>query len=169
MDILAHSLWTNVVFYKKFRLETKQRLLAVFFGILPDLVSFVPSTVYLLFVGKRFSPALFGSDLWVFKYAEASYNYSHSMVIFLGIALLIFIVRKGNMYLPMWGWALHIVIDIFTHKNFYETPFLFPVSGFRFSHGISWAHPTFMLVNYLALATVYVIWFLVLRKKYAKK
>jgi hypothetical protein len=69
----------------------------------------------------------------------------------------------------MWGWALHIVIDIFTHKNFYETPFLFPVSGFRFSHGISWAHPTFMLVNYLALATVYVIWFLVLRKKYAKK
>ncbi len=149
-------------------MKKKQRLTAVFFGILPDLVSFVPSTIYLLFAGKQFSPALFGSDLWVFRYAEASYNYSHSFVVFLLSVGLVYVVCK-KIYWPMWGWGLHILIDIFTHKNFYETPFLFPISEVRFGHGISWAHPTFMFLNYFALLAVYLFWFLVLRKKYVKK
>lgn len=166
MDILAHSLWTNAVFYKSFRHQTKQRFIAVLFGILPDLVSFVPSTIYLLFAGRQFSPALFGSDLWVFRYAQTSYNFTHSLVIFTLVCLIVWIIRKGKMYWPMWGWVLHILIDIPTHKDFYETPFLFPISDYSFSHGLSWAHPIFMLINYVALVTVYLVWYLILRKKY---
>ncbi len=79
------------------------------------------------------------------------------------------VVYSRLIYWPMWGWLLHILIDIPTHKNFYETPFLFPLSGYRFSHGISWGHPTFMIINYGALAAVYLFWFLVLRKKWATK
>lgn len=166
MDVLAHSLWTNVVFYKKYRHEIKQRLLAVFFGVAPDLVSFTPAFLYVFLSGKRFSIESFNSSLWVFRYAAQSYNFTHSIVVFAVAFLAVMAFRRGRQYWPMWGWALHIGIDIFSHRGFYETPFLFPLSGYRFSHGISWAHPVFMLVNYSLLILVYIILFLVSRKKH---
>ena len=102
----------------------------------------------------------------VFKYAIESYNYTHSMVIFVIVMVIVMIARKGRIYWPMWGWALHVAIDIFTHKEFFATSFLFPFSNYHFTHGVSWAHPVFMVVNYSALAVAYLVWcFLVLRKK----
>lgn len=168
MDIFAHMAWTNVVFYKKLKQERLQRFLAIFFGVLPDFVSFVPVFIYGIFGGGGFME-LVGSNIWVVKYASESYKYTHSIVIFLAAVLVVFIVRKlmhkSALWWPMFGWAVHIFIDIFTHKGFYETPFLFPISPYNFSHGISWAHPTFMIINYLALTLVYFLWFLVFRKK----
>lgn len=167
MDIFAHALWTNVVFYKKLKVERVQRFIAVLFGLLPDLFSFVPIFVYRFFTNTDFFD-LVGSGAWVAKYASESYNYTHSIVFFGVAILLVFIFRRARgysaFYWPMWGWLLHILIDIPTHRGFYETPFLFPISGYQFSHGISWGHPIFMMVNYGALALIYIIWFLVLRK-----
>lgn len=168
MDVFAHTLWTNVVFYKKYRLERLNRFIAVVFGLLPDLFSFVPIFVYRFFTGEDFFD-LIGRNIWVVRYASESYNYTHSVVVFALAVGLVFVVRKlfnkSAFYWPMWGWLLHILIDIPTHKNFYETPFLFPLSGYQFSHGISWSHPTFMVINYGALALIYIFWFLVLRKQ----
>ncbi len=164
MDILAHTLWTNVVFYKKLKLERISRLVAVLFGILPDLVSFAPIFIYRFFSGVEFFE-LINRNIWIVKYANESYNYTHSLVIFAFLALLVYFFRKGHWYWPMFGWALHILIDIPTHQGFFETPFLFPLSDYQFSHGISWGHPAFMILNYTALAVFYIFWFLVLRKK----
>lgn len=170
MDVFAHALWTNAVFFKKYRTEKINRFMAVAFGVLPDLVVFTPAFVYgmytILFKGvSRFGPQAFGSNAWPFTFASAGYNYTHSLVIFAVAMIVITLIRRGKQYWPMWGWALHILIDIPSHKGFYETPFLFPLSGYKFDHGVSWGHPLFMLINYFALAAVYLFWFVVLRKK----
>lgn len=169
MDVLAHGFWTNVVFYKTSQNNKKQRYLTVLFGILPDVVSFTPATLYVLLAGKNFSPELFFSQVWMFKYAAVSYNFTHSLVIFVLVATLITAMRRWRVWWPIWGWGLHVLIDIPTHKNFYETPFLYPLSDYRFHYGIPWAEPTFMLINYGLLLTIYLYWFLVLRKRYVPK
>jgi membrane-bound metal-dependent hydrolase YbcI (DUF457 family) len=177
MDIFAHTLWTNIVFYKKLQNERKQRLFAVLFGILPDLISFSPVFLYAFFTRIEFFD-LVGSKVWVVRYASESYNYTHSVIIFSLACIIVALFRRYTlkihdreklMYWPMFGWALHIFIDIFTHKGFYETPFLFPLSGFKFSYGISWGHPVFMIINYSILAGVYLFWFLVIRKNYGNQ
>jgi len=165
MDIIAHGLWTNIVFYKKYTTEKTQRFIAVLFGMLPDIASFAPATLYVLASRQDFSPELFESSSWMFRYAAASYDFTHSIVIFLFALIIITTIRKGKVYWPMWGWALHILIDIPTHENFYETPFLFPFSDYTLGSGINWAEPGFMAINYGVLVLIYLFWFLVLRKR----
>ncbi len=169
MDVFAHALWTNAVFYKKYRKEKLQRYIAVAFGVLPDLAVFTPAFLYGIYMvltkgAREFGPAAFASNAWPFQFASIGYNYTHSLVIFAIVMVIVMVIRKGKTYWPMWGWVLHILIDIPSHKGFYETPFLFPLSSYKFDHGVSWAHPLFMLVNYSLLAIVYLVWFLVLRK-----
>ncbi len=169
MDIFAHMLWTNVVYRKNYLTDIKSRLWAVFFGVAPDLVSFVPATLYGFFhLEHDWLAALANSQEWVFVWARNSYNYTHSFVIF-GIALVIaYTVRKGKIYWPLFGWALHIAIDILTHKDFYETPFLSPLSHFTNHYSVRWSEPTFMVINYGLLAVFYILIFSVWSKKYAK-
>ena len=158
MDILAHSLWTNLVYYKKYRLDLRQRLWAVFFGIAPDLVSFTPATLFgLAHLGNRdYLASLAHSSYWPFMWAQFSYNYTHSLVTFSVVTAIVVSIRKGKMYWPILGWALHICIDIFSHRGFYETPFLYPISNYKFSHGLSWGNPVFMVVNYGLLLVFYI-------------
>lgn len=165
MDILAHTLWTNAVFHTKYHTDRKNRYLAAMFGVLPDLVGFTPAFFYMIFSGGFRGPQSFASSHWVFLYAQHAYNYSHSLVIFSIVFIMIALFRKGKPYWPLLGWALHILIDIPSHKGFYETPFLFPLSGYKFSHGTSWGHPLFMVINYVCLLVVYGIIFFITKKK----
>lgn len=167
MDVFAHALWTNAVFYKKYTVDKLSRFLAVFFGLFPDLVSFTPAFFYMIFSGNHFGIESFKSGLWVFRWAAYSYNWTHSLISFVIVMVIVIVFRKGKQWWPLWGWALHIGIDIFSHHGFYETPFLYPISGYKFHQGISWGHPTFMLINYSLLTVVYLVWFLILRKKKA--
>ena len=164
MDILAHTLWTNAVFYKKYKTDWKNRFWSVAFGVLPDLVSFSPVFIYAFFKRTGFME-LIGSNVWVVKYASESYNYTHSLVMFATALIVVTLIRKGKVWWPMFGWALHISIDIFTHHGFYETPFLFPLFNYKFDHGVSWGTPWFMIVNYSALAVAYVFIFYLSRNK----
>jgi hypothetical protein len=128
MDVLAHVLWTNAAFYKKYKKQKTQRYLAVLFGVLPDIVSFTPATIYLLFHRVAFNPESYqsSSPLWYIRYSYESYNFTHSLVIFAAVFLLVMLVRKGQPYWPLLGWALHIVIDIFTHKDFFSYSVFIP-------------------------------------------
>lgn len=169
MDILAHAFWTNALYYTKYQKEKIQRYWAIFFGVMPDLISFTPAFIYLIFSrGKGLGIEAFFSNLWIYRWAAWSYNWTHSFVSFVIVMLVVTIVRKGKQYWPLWGWALHISVDIFSHKGFYETPFLYPLSHYKFDHGIPWSHPVFMLVNYSLLAIIYLFWFVLLRKKHGK-
>ncbi|MCC7356813.1 MAG: hypothetical protein IT410_04365 [Candidatus Doudnabacteria bacterium] len=160
MDVLAHTLWTNALFHIKYATERRQRYTAVAFGVVPDLIGFTPVVIYMLVTLAPFNPGQYTEPThWTLIYAEHAYNYTHSFVIFLASTLLVMAIRKGKLYWPMLGWGLHILIDIFTHPDFFQTPFLFPLSGFKYYGGISWAHPVFMAINYSLLILVYLIIF----------
>ncbi len=159
MDIFAHGFWGGITFGRK-----KYFGLAMLFGVLPDVSAFGPYLIIRVMGGTyQFAkPNLADIPNWVFT----SYDISHSL--FTAIILLA-IIRYLNKPLAFTflAYPLHILFDIFTHnKSFFPTPFLFPVSNFKVN-GISWADPTFMIVNYSAIFTAYAIFFIAkaLKKK----
>ena len=179
MDVFAHTLWTNALFHLKYRQQRRLRYLAAFFGVVPDLIGFTPLFVYLIFSGRIFSGERFPfqETNWTFGFAEQAYNYTHSIVVFTIVFLLVAIIgmlykyyksKKFSWWIfwPMLGWALHILIDIPTHPDFYNTPFLFPLSDFKNTHGVSWGHPVFMAINYGLLIVAYIGIYIYQKKKY---
>lgn len=181
MDVFAHTLWTNALFHFKYHQQRRLRYLAAFFGVAPDLVGFAPLFVYLVLSGRMFSGERFpfAETNWTFGFASNTYNFTHSLVVFAvvtGIVTLVMYLRNRTSPLPkmlfpwpMLGWALHILIDIPTHPDFYSTPFLYPLSGFKNHHGVSWGHPVFMAVNYSLLIAVYIGLYFYQRRKYGKQ
>ncbi len=162
MDVFNHGLWSFVAFHKR---STLDKVAAVAFGTLPDLVVFMPAVVYLFLNRIAFDPQLYNEKAsWVFQYAYNAYNYTHSLVIFAVIFLLVYAIRR-KMYLPMLAWGLHILMDIPTHPDFYQTPFLFPISDYRFPWGISWGQPVFFAVNYGVLALSFILIYVYRKKK----
>jgi hypothetical protein len=172
MDIFAHAVWTNIMArIAKQRAARRERFVfkigwATFFGVFPDLFAFTISFsigIYGLITGTGF---VYGRETIATGLAPMLYQYSHSLVIWGIVFCLVSIIYKK----PRWellGWALHIIIDIPSHAGgFYLTPFLFPISDYKFTHGISWAHPVFMLVNYSALL---IAWGMVLFYKYKNR
>lgn len=183
MDIFSHGLWTAAAaeaFNLKFsahsgpaerKTTTKKPLnvgWAAFWGFFPDIFAFAIPFTWL------FGNILFGdlspadiprpeaaepplrNNIWVFKIASSLYNVSHSGIVFIAAFLLIWLLFRR----PVWelgGWLLHILMDIPTHSyRFYPTPVLWPLSDWKFD-GFSWGVPWFMVLNYSALAIVYVL------------
>ena len=172
MDIFAHGLWTYAVFHnanspkddkmgefaglKIISIFNKKRYvwLAVLFGLLPDLLSFGILFAANLINGDltRGKPALETLPTWIF----ASYNMTHSIVIFALAFVIIYIITRKWLW-PLAAWAMHIITDVPTHSNgFFPTPFLWPISSYRFN-GISWATGWFMLLNYGALMLIFIM------------
>jgi len=178
MDILAHTLWANAGARganaviesknKKFRLHVGW---TAFFGVAPDLFAFtLPFIIVfykMIFLGNSFSAirnhhgAVGGFDI-----ASYLYQFSHSLIIFSLVFILVWILSKRPRF-ELLGWALHILIDIPSHSlSFYPTPFLFPVSEYRFPYGVQWSNMIYMIVNYSFLA---IFWIYILIKKNLKK
>jgi len=154
MDILAHGLWSGAVY------NTSKRLWwAVFFGVAPDLFSFGLFFLQMILgIVPRpdFSRAEPPDPSLVPSYIHSLYNVTHSLVIFLIVFGIIWLVRRR----PFWefgAWGLHILIDIPTHTSqFFPTPFLFPFSSFHID-GISWSAPWFMILNYASIVAIYAL------------
>lgn len=177
MDILAHTLWTTAV-ARKGNIEGEKKggkfkinmFWVAFFGIFPDLFAFtLPFFIsfYKVIIGQQ-NFGSFETRHQVadgFTLSHTLYQYSHSLVIFIVVFFIVWLVFRR----PRWellGWALHILIDIPSHSfEFFPTPFLFPISDYRFPYGVAWRTPWFMIVNYGALL---VVWGGILYKKYRK-
>jgi len=169
MDVLAHALWTHAAHrgalkIKNFRLTKKDIWLAIFFGLAPDLFSFGPFFIKeILYHGTQIFGGGPPDPSTIPSYIYNSYNYTHSFILFLVVFGVIWALR-GKPFWLMYGWGLHILIDIFSHStSFFPTPFLFPVSDIKVD-GWSWGSPTFMLINYSLLAITY-LGFLIFKKK----
>lgn len=170
MDVLSHGLWGGVIARAANR--TKPRLSywwSFWWGVFPDVaafgipflwlisvIAFSPMRVEDIFSEHRAGPLMFANTYWFGKFAPTVYLYSHSLVVFIGVFALAYVIRRR----PTWEllpWLLHILMDIPTHTTqFYATPFLWPFSDVRVS-GISWSTAWFMLVNYGTLLLLYLV------------
>ncbi len=157
MDIFAHFLWTYALYFR-----TKKRLLAGFFGIMPDLAAFGFFFIYNILTGGAHTgrPTLNSIP----KYVFVGYNFTHSLVIFFIIVLTIYYITR-EIPIVLGGWLLHILIDIPTHsRDFFPTPFLWPLSDFTVN-GVGWGETQFMIINYSLLVILYLYLFIKFKKK----
>lgn len=159
MDILAHALWTTAAgkLWNRRQPETRRVHVAwtAALGVLPDLFAFTWPVVLSIWMGFQTGREVHPDH----ALAEGLYRYSHSLVLFALVFGALWLLRKR----PLWtllGWPLHILIDIPSHSiDFFPTPFLWPLSGYRFG-GVSWGEPWFMTLNYSALVATWVaLWF----------
>lgn len=177
MDIFAHAIWTNILATIARRRQEKmhRRLLSVawttFWGVFPDLFAFTVPFIMGIWgwiVGTGF---MYGRTNIATGLAPTLYNYSHSLVIWAVVFVIVWVISKR----PRWellGWVLHIFIDVPSHGNgFYLTPIFFPLSGWKFTHGVSWAHPLFMMINYSAMLVAWtgVAWYRRILRKTKKQ
>jgi len=149
MDTLSHALWGKGLFgYRKYRWYS------FLFGALPDLFSFGIYFIHSIFFS---SSPLMGrperSEIpeWVYSL----YDISHSLVI---ASIFIFIAYKINkeFAFPMLAWPAHIILDFFTHSiEFFPTPILWPISGFKFD-GIPWSNPIVFFANVLLIFFLFI-------------
>ncbi len=143
MDFFAHGFWSYIIFHK-----IKKPIYAVMFGLLPDIVSWgLYLIISLITRGFRLGPPLIETiPSWVFEL----YGLGHSVIV-AGIVILAvsLILKKFPVY--MLAWPVAIVMDMITHtREFLPTPFLWPVSDWKFP-GFSWASLRFMVLNYLLI------------------
>jgi hypothetical protein len=168
MDIVAHGLWAGAAgAAANLKLRRKVRFLhTLLWGVFPDLFAFMPVFVVLLLHGIPgeatgfriiFSRAL-REALPPFLRPEALYPLSHSLPVFLAVFLAAWLLFRRPV-LPLLAWPLHILMDIPTHAaGAFRTPFLWPLSSYRFS-GFWWSERWFMILNYSLLAAAYLALF----------
>ncbi len=183
MDIFAHTLWTTALSREANKVAKDKNkfhiniLWAGFWGIFPDLFAFTFPFVarfYLLLTGQMQTSGFLGrpdiTHSVGFSIAHNLYQYSHSLVIWAVVFAIVWFYYKRPRY-ELLGWALHILIDIPTHVlAFYPTPFLFPISNYKFPYGIQWSNTYFMIVNYSLLLLIWGRFFIKdLKAKYGLK
>ncbi len=157
MDIISHGLWGGVAFGRK---NKRSFWTSFIFGVAPDFLVFAPffASAFLGFVElPKFStepPIPNGIP----QYVHNVYSFTHSLVIFAVVFLIIWLVRKKPL-LESLAWGLHILLDIPTHSNsFFPTPFLWPFSSAHID-GIPWAHPIIFIPNVALLIILYLYFF----------
>lgn len=169
MDVISHALWAGIIARLiNFKKRAKMKIsLAAFWGAMPDVFAFAPLFAWLFFkifvVGdmgfasiphpEEFEPPQ-ADTFFVYQLTNFLYSLSHSLVVFILVFVLLWLLRKK--VLELFGWGLHILIDIPTHSfQFYPTPFLWPFSDWKFD-GLSWIDPWFLVLNYSALFLVWI-------------
>ncbi|MBI5134389.1 MAG: hypothetical protein HZA81_03330 [Candidatus Taylorbacteria bacterium] len=151
MDIISHGLWGGVAFGRK---NKRAFWWSALFGISPDLFSFGIFTVANLFERGGFGRPELSS---IPGYVSSLYDLTHSLVVFATVFALAWAVFRKPFW-PMLAWPLHIAVDIFTHSTeFFPTPFLWPLSIYRFD-GVSWATPSIFFTNLALIAFAYAMW-----------
>ena len=176
MDVFSHGLWSAAI-YKGANIKTKRSMkvwLAIIFGVFPDVFSFTPLFIR-LFWGLVFSGLSFSDfprpdatepakpdTLFIFKATSFLYSFSHSLIAFVVIFGIISLIFRRPIW-EMFAWLFHILIDIPTHNySFYPTPFLWPLSDFKFN-GFLWSAPWVLILNYSSLIIIFIL--LRLKKK----
>lgn len=158
MDIVSHGLWGSLAFGRTTR---RDFWLAFFFGIAPDLFSFGPYAIGTwlgLFPHPNWRSGEHPDPANIPAFVHQSYDVTHSLVVFLVVFGIVWIVRRR----PWWvlgAWGLHILVDIPTHSDaFFPTPLLWPLSDFHVS-GIPWSHPAIFIPNIVSLLFLYGVYF----------
>jgi hypothetical protein len=154
MEVVAHALWATAAAKAVNRTDSLRIRTAwfAFWSVFPDLFAFAPAVAAVLWY--RLSGASQVHAHVHHLLGVGLYDLSHSLIVFAPLFAAVCVAFRR----PVWcmlGWALHILMDIPTHSAHFPTPFLWPVSCYRFI-GVSWWSWQFMALSYTALALVYV-------------
>ena len=164
MDVFSHWLWGMALTRGKVSWKVSGPM-----GVLPDLMAFVPSSIYGLIYGiERVEvDTAVTSDLPV---AWSIYQWTHSLTIVLILFLTAWYVLKSkeheNPKYMAWmfvlPWFFHILMDIPGHTiDFFPTPFLHPFSDLMFD-GVRWSTWWFFWPQVIILGSV---WWYILKKE----
>lgn len=144
MDTFSHALWGYGLFgYKRYA------WLAIFFGAMPDLISFGAFMAINIVSGTWHMgpPPLATLPDWLYT----NYSIGHSFVICLPIIGLVSLWRRDIAF-AMLAWPFHIVLDFPFHSfKYFPTPIFWPISDFKID-GIPWSHWYIWLPNVAGLA-----------------
>ncbi len=143
MDTLSHALWGYGLFgYRRYAWP------AVFFGAMPDLISFGAFMAINIVNGAWHMgpPALATLPAWLYT----NYSLGHSFVICLPVIGLVSLWRRDIAF-AMLAWPFHIVLDFPFHSfQYFPTPIFWPISDFKLD-GIPWSHWYIWLPNVAGL------------------
>ena len=157
MDIISHGLWGGVTLGKKKR---RNFIYAFCLSILPDILG-EGIMFSLIFLGVSNMPSIEQGHPNITEfpvYVQNFYNATHSLIIFLTVFALFWIITRKPFWLLL-AWGLHIIIDIPTHSfKLFPTPFLWPISDFKIN-GIPWDNSIILIPNILLLVIFYIFWF----------
>lgn len=144
MDTISHGFWSALLW------RADLWWLAALFGILPDVIAQTPKVLYNFSKNRRLK-GLLSEDLpgWMKTYTHYAFHLTHSLVLATAITGVTWMVFGIHWW--MLAWHLHIAIDMWTHRKEEATPFLYPLSTFRFS-GLHWSSKHFLALNFLLLA-----------------
>lgn len=161
MDIIAHGVSTAAAAVAtRRRSSTPIRLWwAVFFGLLPDLVSFtIPACLRVWWRLTGASPSLLPTpDGPHFEWVWTVYNSAHSLLVFAVVFAGLWLV-VGRPIFETLAWALHILLDIFCHRGMFAIQFLWPVSAIHLD-GIPWETPWLLAATYGSLMALWLFLF----------
>lgn len=156
MDTFSHGLWGGLVFGRENKSEYWQ---AFGWGMFPDLMSFGVFMAANLLVNEDRPDWSAGPPPMesIPEYVHVLYDISHSLVVFSVVFGLVFLIRR-KVYWPMLAWGFAVLMDIPTHsKAFFATPFLWPISDWKFD-GVSWSSPLILGLNFGGLLVGYLAW-----------
>jgi len=155
MDIISHGLINNLIFKE---LPMQERAWAIALGMLPDLISFSG-----VFQFEFFKKLLFFKKIphsFIPDYVFKIYNVTHSLVIWAVAFGIFWLFGWYTTAIVFIGWAVHIVIDIFTHSaQSFPTKIFWPFSNWNYS-GFTWSSFKFLAIEYFILALLYLIFYL---------
>jgi hypothetical protein len=175
MDIVAHTLWAGagIAAVGRHRPISPGTVAATMgMAALPDVAQLLPIVFWWWFGDGTFAAvrayalAVPGSEPVlppaVYFVSHHLHCIMHSAPIAAAVTLLLWAVMR-RLWIPLLGWWLHIVIDVFTHSAaYYPAPVLYPFTERGFD-GLAWNTPWALALNYAALGAVGV-WLLRRRK-----
>ena len=129
--------------------------IALFFGAMPDLVSFGALIIINIISGNipQFGggpPPLDALPNWVFL----SYDISHSYVTAFSTIAVVYYFKKKIAF-AMLGWPFHILLDFpFHSKEYFPTKLFYPLTDFYFD-GIPWSNPFIWFPNIIGIAILF--------------
>lgn len=175
MDIVAHGLWVGIGLTALARRRPISRRAAVWtvgLAVLPDLVQLLPVAAWAASqpggwaTVKAYATALPGFEPslppLVGSLTHHLHCIFHSALVAAAATAMVWLATR-SVWLPLFGWWTHIVIDVFTHSaEFYPSPVLYPITRQGFD-GIAWNTPWFAVANYTAIGAAALALFLTRR------
>ena len=169
MDVVAHGLWAAVMCrwcgrHQPIKRSTATWMMAL--AVAPDLVQLTPIVTAALTTPQgwsamqayfhalpRYEPVL---PPTVELMAHHLHCAMHSALVAVVVTLLSWTFLR-RLWLPLLGWWMHIVIDVFTHSaDFYPSPVLYPVTQQGFD-GWAWNDPWQLALNYGLIAIFWIV------------